>query len=842
MDELHPPAPQYLAVSDQWKAVKVGELAQAASDRRKVSYPTPRSIAYSPGIAELNVVRSEIRLLYLLPGATGDPIRCRIGKVSLDDLERAKSRLLEAFGKVNDDSEHKASQSDEDDDPDFVPTVIDRVDFSDPANANLNLHNIVLRSQAAKDILKAKQAFSIRYQNVDERQAALLSAIMEERNRKDAVTFSRGLPSAYNYEALSYVWGRSTEGRTINLDGQKVVPVTDNLHAALRRLRRLDKPRTLWVDSLCINQDNLAERNRQVQMMGRIYKSAGSVVIWLGDADDIPLPAVPSIDQATSGDDETDTEKNDGKTKKDKALTRWREEVLRDSLSKASPPWWTRSWIIQELVLASDLSVAFGPAEVSWNTFYSDLLRTWETIPELSRIFSLRLNRDRWHYNGSLGETALLARNCASTDPRDKIYSILSLVKPEQAALMKPDYGLHESEIFTQATFTDILCNVTHKDAYDEALTVWHSKGSRGKHPRAPRYPVFSSYGDKTTHQTGLRPDRFRILNWAKPTPFRMEGLPSWVVDFSDRTCFTEDAHFRLGGERWTFDGNGNLHERAFVEMSEDQRKLTVRGVIFDRVENVLPEVPVREYRTCEADIATRLNSIFSQFPTKNPYPAGTGMTGTSKLRTDSLRRVMRPNWIITHAKRHMISVSFEDQATQVLSHWNPSEQPNVDWSSLSAVRYSDCVVDGCRCGPSRLFRAWDSVVGLSEDARNFMSRDFEKCTSPWEGYCSRRKGDADASRDPSDPLCEEDIGFLMTTKSGFVGVARKSVLPGDVVALFYGSDVPVVLRPIDANMQHTEKVQYTYEGRAWVNGIMQGELWNIYEDPMLEVRDFEIL
>lgn len=55
-----------------------------------------------------------------------------------------------------------------------------------------------------------------------------------------------------------------------------------------------------------------------------------------------------------------------------------------------------------------------------------------------------------------------------------------------------------------------------------------------------------------------------------------MEWLPSWAVDFSDRTCFSEDAHFRLGREKWTFDGNGNLHERASVEMSADLRRLTV--------------------------------------------------------------------------------------------------------------------------------------------------------------------------------------------------------------------------------------------------------------------------
>lgn len=152
-------------------------------------------------------MRSEIRLLYLLPGSGDDPIHCKIGKVSLDDLERAKSRLLATFGKVNDEPEHGTSQHAEDED------VIDRVDFSDPANANLTVYDIMTRSQEAKDVLKETSQLTIRYENIDERQGALNSAIMEDRMQKGVVTFSRGLPPAYNYEALSYVWGKSTEGK-----------------------------------------------------------------------------------------------------------------------------------------------------------------------------------------------------------------------------------------------------------------------------------------------------------------------------------------------------------------------------------------------------------------------------------------------------------------------------------------------------------------------------------------------------------------------------------------------------------------------------------------------------
>src|ERR1700761_9437031 len=84
------------------------------------------------------------------------------------------------------------------------------------------------------------------------------------------------------YEALSYTWGQSSENRTIQLNGC-TLRITDNLYNALRRLRRLTSTRTLWVDALCINQDDLHERSQQVAIMGEIYGKAARVLVWLGE-------------------------------------------------------------------------------------------------------------------------------------------------------------------------------------------------------------------------------------------------------------------------------------------------------------------------------------------------------------------------------------------------------------------------------------------------------------------------------------------------------------------------------------------------------------------------------
>jgi hypothetical protein len=94
------------------------------------------------------------------------------------------------------------------------------------------------------------------------------------------------------YEALSYVWGDGTKPKSITIsDDQKrhgTLPVTENLYAALLRLRDHELPRTIWVDAICINQaeeDENHEKERQIQFMAGIYAKASRVIVWLGEAD-----------------------------------------------------------------------------------------------------------------------------------------------------------------------------------------------------------------------------------------------------------------------------------------------------------------------------------------------------------------------------------------------------------------------------------------------------------------------------------------------------------------------------------------------------------------------------
>lgn len=87
----------------------------------------------------------------------------------------------------------------------------------------------------------------------------------------------------YFYEALSYTWGNNAKKVSIILD-DVTFSVTSNLFAALRTLRNQDSDRYLWIDAICINQQDIPERNQEVLRMIMIFNRARRVVVWLGEA------------------------------------------------------------------------------------------------------------------------------------------------------------------------------------------------------------------------------------------------------------------------------------------------------------------------------------------------------------------------------------------------------------------------------------------------------------------------------------------------------------------------------------------------------------------------------
>ena len=190
-----------------------------------------------------------------------------------------------------------------------------------------------------------------------------------------------------SYVALSYAWGNSTTPQIIHINGEPV-PVGENLAAALSHIRKPDRPIILWVDAVCINQDDKLERSHQVSIMTVIYSKAEYVLAWLGvaaDHSDKAMDLYSTIGTQSIGAGILDLRGNDlqnlANPEEDERLSRIKhsldacaEEVdliLFDesftSLSKRE--YWTRTWIVQELTVAQHVLLMCGSTTLPFRTF-----------------------------------------------------------------------------------------------------------------------------------------------------------------------------------------------------------------------------------------------------------------------------------------------------------------------------------------------------------------------------------------------------------------------------------------------------------------------------------------
>jgi hypothetical protein len=128
----------------------------------------------------------------------------------------------------------------------------------------------------------------------------------------DQVTYhahSTGLDVAQpTYEALSYTWGSEDDQSNIEVvplvqdrtsirdEDPTYISVRHNLFTALKYLRFPDSSRTMFIDAISVNQEDLAERSRQVNRMGGIYKHARRVVVWVGPASSDSSSALHVLD------------------------------------------------------------------------------------------------------------------------------------------------------------------------------------------------------------------------------------------------------------------------------------------------------------------------------------------------------------------------------------------------------------------------------------------------------------------------------------------------------------------------------------------------------------------
>jgi Heterokaryon incompatibility protein (HET) len=164
------------------------------------------------------------------------------------------------------------------------------------------------------------------------------------------------------YDALSYVWGDEKNPDFIDLCGSRFA-VTRNLAEALRQLRFPSSERMLWVDALCINQCDEEEKKAQVNSMHWIYKLARSVIAWLGPSNEDCRSAFGTMDLIQK----LDITPISGvmTCRISNKETRNGHDPFRELMDR---PYWSRAWIVQEMMFAHSLLIQCGAEVVRYST------------------------------------------------------------------------------------------------------------------------------------------------------------------------------------------------------------------------------------------------------------------------------------------------------------------------------------------------------------------------------------------------------------------------------------------------------------------------------------------
>ncbi|CAO2649679.1 Nn.00g009710.m01.CDS01 [Neocucurbitaria sp. VM-36] len=264
--------------------------------------------------------------------------------------------------------------------------------------------------------------------------------------------------ASLDFEALSYVWGVALLPHTIQVN-EKPFYVTYNLHSALTEMRHVKHERLIWIDAVCINQNDNAEKGHQVQMMRDIYAKASRVIVWLGKGTKATSPAFDLVRQFSALDQDT-TEtfwKDHTKSSHWKRSRREFDRILRNE-------WWSRAWIIQEVVVGHNVVMQRGPEQIDWEALHK--LLTYKPFLEEgfyhleAPLFAEDIQeiRTEQRANEPISNTLLgltyRFRFQAATFGSDKIYALLGLLKADNPSLIKPEYDKRPEVVFLQFTIS----------------------------------------------------------------------------------------------------------------------------------------------------------------------------------------------------------------------------------------------------------------------------------------------------------------------------------------------------------------------------------------------------
>ncbi|KAI1081500.1 HET-domain-containing protein [Whalleya microplaca] len=768
---------------------------------------------YSP------LLNRDIRVIQLLTAvddpvhATG-PVHCRIVHVSLDDSHRV-------------DDGGRATKGSNRIWPVSVDDVVDDAVDGEPETSHPGgFGSLFERSLAERlfPILRIPEVPYLERPNCLKRKTRKTESQHTAKAWDPSKDPEADLPWRYtwgDFVALSYVWGDQSIRAEIYVNDVPV-SVTASLESALRELRnnsRIQQGFFVWVDALCIDQEDLDERSAQVARMKDIYQKAWHVVIWLGPEDNRSSLAMLALRymslHAKQGDVLSKLYKRVEFYVVRLPFMQWqhthaslhiRKAVLNAIHHLLARSYWRRLWIIQEVVLGSreapvlcgnssillkdifdSLQVmkedgdtlgqyiifsARGTGQPRWNIMGDDTYeiseKLWERPVAITALQSLETNLST--PNRGVYDALLLSREANATDERDRVYGILGLPQVADNIKLIPDYNLTASKTFILFS----ACLLASGDAnglrlVNSAVPQIGTKYFKSKHFSRPRAPKFIRR-HRTIHR-GCEHD-----------------LPSWVICWS---CRRNPAQPFLN----RFSTLPFFPFPATVPQITNDNLLTVKGIIFDTI------------TTLSAFHATEPDKFY---PHNDPDPPQSPYGSPDDTR-EALARTLIGNStdgpdpsVILHPKIWSTGIMGIDDNIFGLKDFfyrNRALQLFDGWSLDSFVRNAK---------PVPISRRVRNTASTAPRILRVTAAHREALATAMKRLAWRR---------------------LVTTHTGYLGLVPAATKVGDVITVLAGCDAPLVLRS-------EGKGRYSVVGEAYVHWVTGQELNQRFEKGICTIDD----
>ncbi|KAL9579091.1 MAG: hypothetical protein Q9203_006846 [Teloschistes exilis] len=443
------------------------------------------------------------------------------------------------------------------------------------------------------------------------------------RNWRD-MNFVKKPGEAYGYDALSYTWGPQLETFPLKLqltgklyeDGilysngvvrhEDIIDIHRNLYEFLCRLRKARYKRFIWIDAICINQNDHRDKSMQIPLMRYVYHEARQVKIWLGVATPVEEEALASIPFLTeklatqSPGYDWDTEFPDKfESAGVPAPTHpvWRALGLLMTRS-----WFERLWTLQEAILWEKSSVVYcGDEQISWETlelFVSSMdnarLADWTIIQSvdtdtgvsngyeavsLIKDCKILLTNDGWRL--PLDFLLHVIRRRSVTRPADMVFGMLALMAHEEKSRITVDVSLPVERVYFEFARYYILneldeCILNHNSSQTrrESLPSWCPDFSSPENtvPLASKF-LYGREVSRDHFSTNFRAGFNKDGQWAKP--MKKDRQYTYVKDM---------PHFA----RMYQEGKYDLSHPDFMHVVSDVMQLNVSGVLIDKIAIVI--------------------------------------------------------------------------------------------------------------------------------------------------------------------------------------------------------------------------------------------------------------